>query len=151
MGQTIHFEEDLYFLNELLNTLEGGISLNLDRLFFFDKIIEDIFFIDTTIGRLYSALNENYRIVQLGTVTSGILTIKQRFINLLSIITSGSSGMGEAFTPFVEKFSELIDSHNKDIHILQKSLLSPDNHSTPREGISREEYQFLFPSDEEEV
>lgn len=151
MGQTIHFEEDLYFLNELLNTLDGGVALNLDRLFFFDKIIEDIFFIDTTIGRLYSALGESYRIVQAESVTRGIITVKQRFTDFLSIIVSNSSGMGEAFTPFLEKFSEMTDSHRRDVEELQKSLLSSDMQSTPREVISQEEYQFLFPSDEDEA
>jgi hypothetical protein len=149
MGQTIHFEEDLYFLNELLNTLESGIALNLDRLFFFDKIIEDIFFIDTTIGRLYSALGESYRIVQVENLSQGIITLKQRFTDFLSRIISSSTGMGEAFSPFVEKFSDMHDSHRRDVEELQQSLLSSDTQSTPREVISQEEYQFLFPSDDE--
>jgi len=149
MGQTIHFEEDLYFLNELLNTLDGGITLNLDRLFFFDKIIEDIFFVDTTIGRLYSALGESYRIVQVEHVTRSIITLKQRFMDFLSVILSNSSVMGDAFSPFAEKFSDMKDSHRRDVEELQKSLLSSDSQSTPREVISQEEYQFLFPSDED--
>ena len=44
MQQPIRFEENLYFVNEHINTIESGLALKIDSHIFFDKIVEDIFF-----------------------------------------------------------------------------------------------------------
>ena len=150
MHQTIHFEDDLYFVNELINALEEGLNVKLDRQFFFDKIVEDIFFLDLTINKLAEALSENTQFVQVQQLMRTLQVAKLKFIELLGIILSGDSGMEDAFAPFDPKLRSLIDSHREDSEKIRELYLSADEKSTPLEGISQEEYQFLFPEEESE-
>ena len=150
MRQTIHFEDDLYFVNELINALEEGLNVKLDRQFFFDKIVEDIFFLDLTINKLAAALRENTQFVQVQQLMRTLQVAKLKFIELLGIIISGESGMEDAFAPFNPKLRSLMDSHGTDAEEIRQLYLSADEKSTPLEGISREEYQFLFPEEEAE-
>jgi hypothetical protein len=150
MHQTIHFEDDLFFVNELINALEEGLNVKLDRQFFFDKIVEDIFFLDATINKLAEALRENTQFVQVQQLMRSLQVAKLKFTELLGIILSGSSGMEDAFSPFNPKLRTLMDSHSEDVEQIRESYLAAEENSTPLEGISREEYRFLFPEEEPE-
>ena len=151
MRQTIHFEDNLYFVNELINALNEGLNLKPDRQFFFDKIVEDIFFLDATINKLGASLSENSQFVQAQRLLRSLQITRRRFVDLLERILARNTGLEDAFKPFESKLSALIRSHNEEIRRIEETYLSPEDQSTPREGISPAEYQFLFPDEEEET
>ena len=59
MSVKVHYEDNLFFLHSILRTLESGLRLDIDPEYFKDKILEDIFFIDASLMRTFSALKEN--------------------------------------------------------------------------------------------
>ncbi len=148
MQQPIRFEENLYFLNEYLNAVESGLELKIDAHIYLDKVVEDIFFIDATLNKLYAAVSGNNRLVQATAILRSIQISKIRFADLLDHITHGKTGLEENFIPFIQKLKELISEHRSDAARIRDEYLADDNSTTPREGISSEEYQFLFPDEE---
>ncbi len=148
MQQPIRFEENLYFLNEYLNAIEAGLELKIDGHIYFDKVVEDIFFIDATLNKLYAAVSGNYRLVQATAIFRSIQISKIRFADLLERITLGKTGLEDNFTPFIQKLKDLISEHRGDAAKIRDEYLTDENSATPREGISSEEYQFLFPDKE---
>lgn len=148
MRQTINFEDNLYFINEFVNTLEQGIELKLDARFFFDKYIEDLFFIDASINKLYAELLENPQLVNIQEIQRSLQISKERFAALLKRLLSGESSLEENYLPFEEKLMTLMESHGDDADRIRIQMQSREESATPKEGISPEEYQFLFPEED---
>lgn len=150
MRQTINFEDNLYFINEFVNTLEQGLDLNLDARFFFDKYIEDLFFIDASINKLYAELIENPQLVNIQEIQRSLQISKERFTSLLERILSGESSLEKSYLPFEEKLKALKETHAGDADRIRSQMQSREESATPKEGISPEEYQFLFPEEDTE-
>ena len=103
---------------------------------------------DTSLNKLYESVSGNYRLVQTSNILRSIQTTKIRFCDLLQSIISGNTSFEEAFNPFVQKLQELKLEHQQDAARIQDEYLAEENTPTPREGISNEEYSFLFPEEE---
>jgi hypothetical protein len=150
MRQTINFEDNLYFINEFVNTLEQGLDLKLDARFFFDKYIEDLFFLDASINKLYAELIDNPQLVNIQEIQRSLQITKERFARLLERILSGDSSLEEGYLPFEEKLTGLKETHSADVDRIRSQMENREENATPKEGISPEEYQFLFPEEDAE-
>ncbi|GAB6091368.1 hypothetical protein [Spirochaeta dissipatitropha] len=63
MGYRINYEDNIFFINSQIKTLQKGLNLEIDPEYFRDKLIDDIFFIDACVVRLFQSLEDNPHLI----------------------------------------------------------------------------------------
>ncbi|KGE73805.1 hypothetical protein [Spirochaeta lutea] len=145
MTSRIHFDDDVYLLQAMIQVLDEAMQLNIDPQFFLDKCIEDIFFIDSTLLRLYRTLKENTFLVKRTEYLRSITHCKKVFVTLLRGITMGKAAFSGALRPYYTKLNEAAEHQEHDIQEIESTILDSDNKNIePSSAISQEEYAFLL-------
>lgn len=148
MSARIHFDDNMYILELYLQTLKSALSLETDPEYFLDKCVEDIFFLDTTLSRLYKALQEQEYLIRRREHFRALLHCKQEFVDSIHSLLQGGMGMSPHVKPFSSRISQSMDRHEKDCeHIREHWLKDEEQLEAAPSGLSKEEYQFLLGED----
>jgi hypothetical protein len=150
MAERIHYEDDLFFLNTYIKGLKDGFTLDIDPDFYLDKVVEDIFFIDATLDRIFSSLRENVHLIKRSEYLRSLMRTKQAFEAFLSDVVEGKLPFAEHLEPFLPRLRASLNEHGNDvaeIHAMLKQL----GYSFPehQDMISEEEFRHLLSGDEE--
>ncbi|MFW5694195.1 MAG: hypothetical protein ACOCYB_03435 [Alkalispirochaeta sp.] len=150
MASKVHYEDDLFFLHAILRTVESGLRLDVDQEFFHDKVLEDIFFIDATLMRLFSSLQENPYLINRVTYLRSLRRTIVAFSDFLNQFVRGDLGFQAAADTYMERLTAAAHSHQdvrrKIDHILDHEESDEDTAAL----VSSEEYGFLLASDEDD-
>jgi hypothetical protein len=149
MTEKIHYEDNIFFLNSMVKTLKNGLSLDVDPEYFIDKVIEDVFFIDSTLARVFASLKENPYLIKRTDHLRSLLRVKKVFIDFLEEIFEGKLAFAVNLEPFFPKFRAARNEHIKDaaeIHALIDN--PPPIEPSDDDIISAAEFQFLLKEDE---
>lgn len=115
MQSKIHYEDNLFYLTLMMKTMREGFSLNLDADFYLDRIIEDLSFIDATLGRIYSTLKENKNLIRRAEYLHGLVKSKTNFAELTEDILRKKYNFSDVLIPFFPKWEERLKATKADI------------------------------------
>lgn len=144
MAEKLYYDDNLFYLNEIISNLDDAVRLDIDSDLFLDKFVEDIMFVESVLGQLYAALKENDLLIRRAEHLKRIMRSKHIFSELLNNIMNGDSALGKNLQPFYQKFRELV--HEQHEHIIEtRGLLN----TTPSEDqnedmVSQEEFRILL-------
>jgi len=145
MNNRIHYENDLFAVHSMLQTLREAMSLELDFDLFADKIIEDIFFIDGCLERIYTSLKESLHLIQKPDYLRTLMKTKRVFADFLGNVLNGTFFGSELMQSVFSKFSALKTAHLQDIMDIQNELQNAESSPIETEEIiSQEEFKYLF-------
>ena len=149
MAEIFHFENDLYYINEGLSALIQVFDIEVDEAYFFDKIIEDVLFYDSVIGKLSLQLKENPKTLNLDSTYRNLFLTQRRYLEMLEKFINEPESSHLPVGPFKERFRQIADLHEHDNASIQEMFEKPIDDDSP-DLVSQEEYQFLFQDESEE-
>lgn len=148
MSSKVHYEDNLFFLHSILRTVESGLRLDVDTEFFRDKIIEDVFFIDATLMRMFSSLKENTYLINRSSYLRSLRRTVVAFSDFLEQFSRGDLGFAETVSAYSDRLTTAHHAHyavRKEIDtILDRDEIDDETSSV----VSSQEYGFLLASDE---
>ena len=150
MSVKVHYEDNLFFLHSILRTLESGLRLDIDPEYFKDKILEDIFFIDASLMRTFSALKENGYLINRAAYLRSLRRTVRAFADFLLRLNDGELGVPEIVNAYQERLASTLTTHQRVIRDIDGMLdhLAPDEEAS--DVVSSEEYDFLLAGGAEE-
>lgn len=149
MTRKIHYDDNIFFLDTMLKTLKSGMSLDIDPEYFIDKIIDDLFFTEGSLLRIFSSLEENVYLLKRAAYLRSLLRAERNFLELLDAILDKKLAFSEHLLPFFDKLQTLRAAH-KSIAQQMKHLLE-ESQEEPYPGtdiISPREFQLLLRGEE---
>lgn len=151
MAQKTHYDDNLFYLNALIKTIKNGISLEIDREFFIEKTVDDLFFLDSLLVKLYALIKENVYLIKRPEHLRSIQRSKKLFIELIETIQSKKSSFSDGLEPYFPKLTLSRDEHLRDIDEIQDTLTAGNDAAAKDtfDVISEEELKFLFTNDKE--
>ncbi|MFW6368486.1 MAG: hypothetical protein ACOCZ9_02000, partial [Spirochaetota bacterium] len=104
MAARINYEDNIFFLSSIIKSLHTGTSLEIDRDFFRDKIIEDIAFVHSTLTRLHKSLKDNVYLIKRAEYMRELTRAIRSFCDFLDTIlenrTSFTDDLSDTFETF---------------------------------------------------
>ncbi len=151
MPVKVHYEDNLFFLHTMVRTIESGMKLDIDPEYFRDKILEDIFFIDAALLRIYSSLKENSLLVNRSGYMRSLRRTIHAFVDFLKKILDGEIQHDKLADTYHAKLSTSLHTHERVQTELESSLERSDVYEESSDTISSQEYGFLLAGGEEDV
>ncbi len=103
MTEKLYYDDNIFYINEIITTIDDAVQLDIDSGLFLDKIVEDILFVEGTLARLYGSLSENELLIRRTEHLRRILRSKQKYTQLLEDIVQQRAAIGAELTPFFFK------------------------------------------------
>ena len=145
----IHYGDTIFYLQTLMKAARSGLSLNIDTGFFREKMLEDILFIGSYLGKVYTSLKANTRLIKKADYIRGLLRAKRDYIALVDDILAGN-------LPFAAEikagFPKLKMSRAEEAATLDEitgyiEKRGQEDSAAESELISGEEFRFLLDGD----
>ncbi len=143
----MNYEDNLFFLNVLIKTLKDGMSLDIDKEYFLDKMVEDIFFIDRTLEKIHVSLKENPLLIKRPEYMRQLLRSKKAFASFLQDIVEGKFEFSAHLEPVFQDLHASRAEHLKEISEIQAQLQKAGTISDDQDIVSEEELKFLLEED----
>jgi len=105
MPQKIHYRDDIFLLSMQVKTLEACLTVEADAEYFRDRVVADLFFIDTTIRSMAEVLSHNLHLVARSEYLKLLERVSADFCRALGRLQSGecpSTAAYEAYAPQVK-------------------------------------------------
>lgn len=144
MGHWVHYEDDIFFLNEQIRLLSRNLKLHLDATYFADKVHQDLMFFDNLLSQFYRSLTANQVVVDRPQNLRFLNKTKRFFCNLLDSIVSGHIAAHLDLSSHFAEYTSTQMRQEEEIHEIQSLLNEIISQEDPEELISSEEYKFLF-------
>lgn len=144
MQNKIHYEDDFFFLNLQMRLLREGFQLQVDADYFLDKILEDIRFLDSSLGRLLATLKENSKLIRRADYFHNLVKTETVFTELLSDLVGNQFSFCEHLVPYHDELRARLEAHNNnvaEIRDLLKVLTAED--AEKEDVITQEELNLL--------
>jgi hypothetical protein len=151
MAQKTHYDDNLFYLNAQIKTIKNGISLEIDREFFLEKTVDDLFFLDSVLVKLYALIKENVYLIKRPEHLRSIQRSKKMYVELIETIQEKKSSFADGLEPYFPKLALSREEHLRDIEAIQ-DMLTARSYASAKDSfdvISEEELKFLFTSDKE--
>lgn len=144
MKQKIHYENDIFYLKTYIRILSDALKLNIDSFIFAEKTLEDINFIESTIGKLYTSLQENPHLIRRSDHLLSVLEVKKYFINYLENLTRNGNPFSTDLKQAFPKLRRQVATHTKDLAEIKAQLSTKAPINNESEQISENEMNFLL-------
>tara|TARA_B100000614_G_scaffold140152_1_gene124594 strand:- start:994 stop:1485 length:492 start_codon:yes stop_codon:yes gene_type:complete len=149
MASKVHYEDNLFFLHSILRTVESGLRLDVDAEYFRDKVLEDVFFIDATLMRMFSSLKENPYLINRASYLRSLRRTVVAFSDFLEQFARGDLGFSDAVSAYSERLTTAQHAHHQVRKEIDLILDQEDPDEETASVVSSQEYGFLLASDEE--
>ena len=150
MAHKVNYDDNLFFLMTLTRTLRAGVQLDIDPDYYLDKTVEDLFFIDRTLERIYESLRLNAYLINRREHLRELMRAKRAFADVLDEILDGTPAFSGHLAPFRTGLSEARDRHVRDISDIQRSMSVESTEEDDQTIVSQDEYRFLLQNDDEQ-
>jgi len=151
MKNKIHYEDDLFFFNLQMKLLREGFQLSIDSNYFLDKVVHDLRFIDSGLGRVLSTLKENSSLIRRSEYFHNLLKVETVFVDLLEDVLNVRYPFCEALQAFFSEFRQRQDSHRADVSEIRSLLRKATTEEEDKEDfITDDEMALLTQTDPEE-
>jgi hypothetical protein len=151
MEKQINFGDNIFFLTLILKDLSSGIRLSLDNDMFLDKLVEDIFFLERSIEKVFELIKERVLLIDRLEHLKNLETLSSDFAAFLEETIMGDVPVAEHLAAFSEKFDSIKDNQHKMVSEMREIIHDTDQSETTEEDmVSREEFEFLLAEEKEE-
>ncbi|MCF6334885.1 MAG: hypothetical protein L3J12_04005 [Spirochaetales bacterium] len=154
MTQYIHYEENIFMLNDLLRHIERSLKIDIDSNVFLEKIKSDLIFAEGKLSSLYEALKDSTLQLDKIQYFRHLYKTKSLFLRITDSILNKSIGRSLDFSDFLERLREAEKEQEFEQNDIESYLAKTDNSDMDTNLISQEELMFLMSgniSDEEDV
>jgi hypothetical protein len=144
MAEKIRYDDNFFFLTALIRALSDGVKLGVDADLFSEKILEDTFFIDSTIQRLYSSLNENPHLIRRDSYLHSIMILKKAYSRLLEDLLAAEGIFSAQFESMRPKLRRIAAAHLNDVGAIREGIETVRDARIDSDTISYDELHFLM-------
>ncbi|MDR3168129.1 MAG: hypothetical protein LBT93_09300 [Treponema sp.] len=134
MNKRINFEDNIFILTQRIRIIRDLVALDADPELFLEKTIEDVDFIDTTLGVLLDSLVKNNRFIERELQYENLSELEWQFSQALRELLSGSGNISAANFPMIREKISIMEQHSHGRNkIIEDSLVQ--THRTPIESV----------------
>lgn len=151
MPLQVNYDDDFFYLSTLIKALDWAIELKLDPEFFAAKVNDDVKFLDTTLEKLGTSLDEHGMVHGRMTYLRALFRTERLFVECLGTMTRSETEFISALGSFETDFGELLARHRQLLSVIQESLDTMREEQPVEEAISEAEYRVLFDPETEEI
>jgi hypothetical protein len=119
MNKCTNLEDNIFILNTRIRMLQDLFILDADPELFLGKTLDDMEFIDATLGSLLAALDDNARLVDRDELFHSLNESAQRF---LAALTEAAGGQGTISAAEIPLLKDAIVPHREHTLALIKTL-----------------------------
>ncbi len=148
MAKKTHYADNLYFLTELIQTLDEGLKLEIDSELFSDRFAEEIIFIDESLSKIFETLKGNTFLIGRTEFLRSLLKTKSLFASFLADVLKEKHPLIDDLGPFMGKFAEIEGEQHREIREIQQ-IFSNGSEEMAQEVVSSEEISFLLKDESE--
>jgi hypothetical protein len=150
MTTRVNYDDNIFFIQTMIKTLDSGIQLTIDGDLFREKLIEDIFYIDSTLSRVLSQLRENRLLIRRTEYLRALMRAETLFLDLLNKSLDEKLPFSAELSHVAHKLRACRSTHQQDLEDI-RSILHESSHSDLEEDVvSQEEFRSLLQNDEED-
>jgi len=148
MAAKINYEDNIFFLNTLVSTLNTGLSLDIDPEYFRDKIVEDIFFVDVSLKKINASLNENSFLIRRPEYLRSLLRVVRIYNEFLSRLLNQELGFSDYLESYFLKLRAAASDHDKIAADIDEMLQTAEPLDGDEDFVSQDEFRFLLKEEE---
>jgi len=149
MRNSIHYEEDLFYLTLLMKTLREGLQLPVDHEYFREKFLSDLWFVGDTLTKLFVTLKENTSLIRRSEYLYNLVKAEDAYIELLSVtLAPGPGELREALADYRNDFLRRRGTHDTDAHTIRGLLKLVDTEEERQDVITADELALLTKPEE---
>lgn len=146
MGHKVHYDNDIFFLNETIRVLGKNLKLNLDGTYFAEKVHHDLLFLHDNLSQFFRALTANHLLLDRPQNLRFLSKTKHLYCELLRDITTGTIASHLDLSRHFEEYDMNREKQEQEITEIRSLLREMISSEDQDELISSEEYKFLFGS-----
>lgn len=144
MIENIHYDDDIYYLSLMVKMVGDSFRLKVDAIYFADRILEEILFIDTTIQKIFSLLRDNTNLIKRLEYLHALARIKRNFTLVLrDFLALDPEERPEALS-FSPQIQRSLDVHEQDILQIRGILRDNGEPGIQDDAISNDELHYLM-------
>lgn len=151
MTQYIHYEANIFMLNDMLKHIQKILKIDIDNDYFLEKIKSDILFADGKLAALYESLKDSTLQLDKAQYFRHLYKTKNLFLEITESILSNSTGRSLDFTDFHIKLKTVVLEQQFEYDEIRKILEKTDEDELDSDQISQEELMFLMLNDEDSI
>ena len=145
MDDTIYYDENLFYINEIINTISDGFKLDLIPSLFSEKIVEDILFVEGALDVVHESLVENELMINRAEHLRKLVRTKTRFADLIETIVREDHAFSKAAEPFHPRFREISERQREHVALLRDVLFATaESQGDDIDVVSEQEFRFLL-------
>ena len=150
MTRRINYEDDIFSVALQVRCLQDTLKLEVDPELFRDRILGDIAWIDSIVGRLYQSLRESSLYVKRQDHLKELQKLKRAFLDALDALLEHRAPFADHLADRAADLRARRDAHARDIEEIGV-LLSGGGSADEEHIVSQEELRFLMTSDDEDA
>lgn len=112
MIKHINFEDNIFILNIRVRMIHDLLLLETNPELFLKKTLEDIEFVDDTLGVLLDELIENIHLIERNEQFDNLSELEEQFIQVLSLFLTGSGNVSAIRFPALREKIVFLRTHN---------------------------------------
>lgn len=147
MAHKIHYEDNLFYLHSILRALDAALRLSLDADLFRDKVVEDLFFLDATLKRIFASLKDNAFLLSRARYLRALRRTDVAFQDLLAALMRGTLGQGLPFSDYRERLESTSAGHQRITREIDSMLDELEGDPVADDVVSSAEIGFLLSDD----
>lgn len=137
INSNIQYDENIFYLKQMLNALEIGINANINKELFQKKIKDDLFFINKCKNILLEKLLKNERLISRNVLLQNIITLIDRYSSIKKL--SIKKGILK-----LEIFNEIDTKNINDCNIIEDILLKAGESNYKEDLTTNKELNILL-------
>ena len=151
MTQYIHYEANIFMLNDMLKHLQRMLKIDIDNDYFLEKIKSDILFADGKLAVLYDSLKDSTLQLDKAQYFRHLYKTKSLFLEIAESILNNNAGRSLNFTDFTDRLKTAALEQQFEYDDIRKILAKTDVDELDSDQISQEELMFLMSNDEDSI
>jgi hypothetical protein len=148
MAKKIHYDDNLFYLREVVKSLKRGFSVEIDGEYFSDKIADDVLFIDASLRRICSNIMENDQLIKRPEVLRSVMVSIIQYVELLEQIIGKPVSKTFFQHRILNKFREIEIYQREELSQIRKTLTTMDSRLSSEDLVSQEEFGLLLHNSE---
>ncbi len=149
MTQYIHYEANIFMLNDLLRHIQRSLKLDIDNDYFLEKIKSDLLFSESKLANLYESLKDSTLQLDKDQYLRHLYKSKNLFIEIVESILNNSSGRSLDFSNFFPRLKEAVYEQQYEYNDIGDILSRNNEEGSGSDQISQEELMFLMSSEDD--
>jgi hypothetical protein len=150
MTTRVNYDDNIFFIQTMIKTLDSGIQLTIDGDLFREKFIEDIFFVDSTLSRVLTQLRQNQQLIRRTEYLRALMRAETLFLDLLNKALDENLPFSAELTHVAHKLRACRSTHQQDLDEIRSILHESSSADFEEDVVSQEEFRSLLQNDEDE-